>query len=33
MAYKDIDRVIQSITGAGLAEPVARMVPKAVLKG
>ncbi len=32
-AYKDIDLVIESVAGAGLAEPVARMVPKAVLKG
>ncbi len=32
-AYKDIDLVIESVTKAGLAEPVARMIPKAVLKG
>jgi len=32
-AYKDIDLVIESVISAGLAEPVARLVPKAVLKG
>jgi len=32
-AYKDIDLVIESVISAGLAEPIARMVPKAVLKG
>jgi tRNA-splicing ligase RtcB len=32
-AYKDIDLVIESVSGAGLAAPVARMVPRAVLKG
>jgi len=33
MAYKDIDEVIKVVVGAGLAKPVARMVPLAVLKG
>ena len=33
MAYKDIDLVIESVIGAKLAEPVCRLVPKAVLKG
>jgi tRNA-splicing ligase RtcB len=32
-AYKDIDEVIRVVHGAGLAYPVARMVPLAVLKG
>jgi tRNA-splicing ligase RtcB len=32
-AYKDIDEVIEVVVGAGLAKPVARMVPLAVLKG
>jgi len=32
-AYKDIDLVIESVVRAGLAAPVARMVPRAVLKG
>ena len=32
-AYKDIDAVIDTVTGAGLAKVVARMVPLAVLKG
>ena len=32
-AYKNIDLVIETIAQAGLAEPVARMVPRAVLKG
>ena len=32
-AYKDIDAVIESVVGAGLARAVARMVPLAVLKG
>jgi tRNA-splicing ligase RtcB len=32
-AYKDIDLVIESVIRAGLAEPVARMKPRAVLKG
>ncbi len=32
-AYKDIDAVIETVVGAELAAPVARMVPLAVLKG
>lgn len=32
-AYKDIDKVIETVAEAGLAVPVARLVPKAVLKG
>ncbi len=32
-AYKDIDRVIQVVVGAGLALPVAKLMPLAVLKG
>ena len=32
-AYKDIDAVIEVVTGARLALPVARMRPRAVLKG
>jgi tRNA-splicing ligase RtcB len=32
-AYKDIDAVIDTVVGAKMAAPVARMVPLAVLKG
>lgn len=32
-AYKDIDAVIDTVVGAGLAQCVARLVPLAVLKG
>jgi tRNA-splicing ligase RtcB len=32
-AYKDIDLVVQTVVGAGLARVVARLVPLAVLKG
>ncbi len=32
-AYKDIDKVIQTVAEAGLAVPVARLTPLAVLKG
>lgn len=32
-AYKDIDAVIETVIGAKMASPVARMVPLAVLKG
>jgi tRNA-splicing ligase RtcB len=32
-AYKDIDAVIEIVAGAGLARPVARLKPLAVLKG
>jgi tRNA-splicing ligase RtcB len=32
-AYKDIDQIIDTVVGAGLARVVARLVPLAVLKG
>lgn len=32
-SYKDIDEVIASVTGAGLTDPVARLVPIGVVKG
>ena len=32
-AYKDIDTVIEIVAGAGLAKPVARLKPLAVMKG
>ena len=32
-AYKDIDVVIEIVAGAGLAKPVARLKPLAVMKG
>jgi tRNA-splicing ligase RtcB len=32
-AYKDIDKVIETVQDSGLARPVARIVPRAVLKG
>ena len=32
-AYKDIDEVVRVVAGAGLARVVARMIPRAVLKG
>jgi tRNA-splicing ligase RtcB len=32
-AYKDVDRVIEVVHGAGIARKVARMVPLAVMKG
>lgn len=32
-SYKDIDEVIRSVTGAGLTDPVARLVPIGVVKG
>jgi RNA-splicing ligase RtcB len=32
-AYKDIDAVIATVTEAGLAAAVARLAPRAVLKG
>ena len=32
-AYKDIDEVINVVAGAGLARPVVRLRPLAVLKG
>ncbi len=33
MAYKDVDRVIEVVHGAGIAKKVARIVPVAVVKG
>ena len=33
MAYKDVDMVINSVVGAGLAKKVARLKPVAVIKG
>ncbi len=33
MAYKDVDRVIQVVHGAGIAKKVARLIPLAVIKG
>jgi len=32
-AYKDISLVVDSVQGAGLADPVARIYPIAVIKG
>lgn len=32
-AYKDVHRVVEVMAGAGLARPVARLVPRAVMKG
>jgi tRNA-splicing ligase RtcB len=32
-AYKDVDRVVQSVCSAGIARKVARLVPLAVIKG
>lgn len=32
-AYKDVDRVVQTVCGAGIARKVARLVPLAVVKG
>jgi tRNA-splicing ligase RtcB len=32
-AYKDVDDVVQTVTGAGIARKVARLVPVAVVKG
>ena len=32
-AYKDIDQVIEAVTGAGIARKIARLVPIAVVKG
>ena len=32
-AYKDVDLVVETVVGAGLAKVVARLVPLAVLKG
>jgi len=33
IAYKDVDRVIEVVHGAGIAKKVARIVPVAVVKG
>ncbi|MBW2099757.1 MAG: RtcB family protein [Deltaproteobacteria bacterium] len=33
MAYKDVDRVIEVVHGAGIAKKVARLIPLAVIKG
>jgi tRNA-splicing ligase RtcB len=32
-AYKDVDSVVQTVSGAGIARKVARLVPVAVIKG
>ncbi len=32
-AYKDVDEVVRSVTGAGIARKVARLIPLAVIKG
>ena len=32
-AYKDVDRVIEVVHGAGIARKVARLVPVVVVKG
>ena len=32
-AYKDVDEVVETVTGAGIARKVARLVPLAVIKG
>ena len=32
-AYKDVDEVIELTSKAGLARPVARIIPKVVVKG
>jgi len=33
IAYKDVDRVVDVVHGAGIAKKVARLVPVAVIKG
>jgi tRNA-splicing ligase RtcB len=33
VAYKDVDRVIEVVHGAGIARKVARIIPAAVIKG
>jgi tRNA-splicing ligase RtcB len=33
VAYKDVDRVVEVVDGAGIAKKVARLVPLAVIKG
>jgi tRNA-splicing ligase RtcB len=32
-AYKDVDAVVEVVSGAGIAKKVARLVPVAVVKG
>ena len=32
-SYKDVDLVVDTVIGAGLAHPVARLVPMGVIKG
>ena len=32
-AYKDVDEVVATVSGAGIARKVARLVPVAVIKG
>jgi tRNA-splicing ligase RtcB len=32
-AYKDVDRVVEVVHGAGIAKKVARITPVAVIKG
>ncbi len=32
-AYKDVDAVVDTVSGAGIAKKVARLVPVAVIKG
>jgi tRNA-splicing ligase RtcB len=32
-AYKDVDRVVNVVHGAGIAKKVARIIPVAVIKG
>ena len=32
-AYKDVDRVVESVTGAKIAKKVARLFPLIVIKG
>lgn len=32
-AYKDVDRVVDVVHGAGIARKVARLTPLAVIKG
>jgi tRNA-splicing ligase RtcB len=33
IAYKDVDAVVETVAGAGIARKVARLVPLAVIKG
>jgi tRNA-splicing ligase RtcB len=32
-AYKDVDEVVETVAGAGIAQKVARLIPLAVIKG